>query len=98
MSKIRQKTRGKRPLPQVSLQLLIVMMLLFALASIALLYATRVQAIQDELALLLGGSPLGNAPTSRSSHLIFLLFTYASPLMLAAVMSLVVSFRRARQR
>ena len=62
---------------------MLVVMLIFVTMSAGLFYASRVEAIQSELSLFLGFSPMGDSKPSRHSHLIFLLFTYASPLLLA---------------
>lgn len=66
---------------------MLVVMLIFTLMSVALFYASRVEAIQSEISMLFGIQPPSNAKASRQSHLIFLLFTYASPLLMAAVLS-----------
>ncbi len=78
-----------KPHRQISLAAMMLAMLVFTMMSIALFYATRIEAIQDELSLLFGSSAFGDRKSDRRSHLIFLLFTYASPLMLALVLSTV---------
>jgi len=70
---------------------MLVVMLIFTLMSAGLFYASRVEAIQNEVVIFFGASGLSAIETSRRSHLIFLLFTYASPLMLAGVFSTVHS-------
>jgi hypothetical protein len=72
---------------QISLGVMLVVMLIFTLMSVGLFYASRVEAIQTEIMMFFGVSPLAGGKTSRQAHLIFLLFTYASPLLVAAVLS-----------
>jgi hypothetical protein len=72
-------------------------MLIFTVMCAGVFYASRIQVVQDELTLLLGVSPFGKRESSRKAHLMFLLFTYASPLMMAAVLSTVVGLRNRRR-
>ncbi len=92
--RVSEKIELRRQPVQISLLAMILMMVIFSLMSIGLLYATRVEAIQDELAMILGPSWMSNVETSRRSHLAFLMFTYVSPLLLAMVISTVVGLRR----
>jgi len=82
-SKIERQSRPR----QISLGAMLVVMLIFTLMSVALYYASRVEAIQSEITMFFGIQPPSNGKASRQSHLIFLLFTYASPLLMAAVLS-----------
>jgi hypothetical protein len=82
---------------QISLGVMMVLMLVFTLMSIGLFYATRIEAIQNELSLVFGASAFDERETSRRSHLIFLLFTYASPLMLALVLATANNFLNRRR-
>ncbi len=71
------------------------MMVIFAVMSAGLLYAAKVPAIQEEWNLLLtgssggstGGSAGGVADAGRGSHIVFIMFTFTSPLLLAGSLS-----------
>jgi hypothetical protein len=76
---------------QISLAALLVLMLIFTLMSAGLFYASRIEEVQTEMALYFGIKDFGGAGASRKSHLIFLLFTYSSPLMMALVLSLMLN-------
>ena len=82
---------------QISLGAMLVVMLIFTLMSAGLFYASRIGEIQDELQLFFGFSRYGKGEGSRQAHLLFLLFTYASPLLLAVVLSTAVSFLNRRR-
>jgi hypothetical protein len=84
--------------PQISLALMLLLTVIFAVMSAGMFYASRVGAVQDELSLLSGSSRGGAGEASRTAHLVFLLFTYTSPLLLAMCLSGVVAFLRYRQR
>ncbi|TWU34475.1 hypothetical protein [Novipirellula artificiosorum] len=79
----------RRP-PQISLGFMMLMMLIFALISAGILYASRVPAVRDELSLLIKGTPsgaIGSSEDGRFAHIVFILFTFTSPLILAGVLS-----------
>ena len=62
-----------------------------AVMSAGLFYASRVGAVQDEISVLSGGSvEAGGVDSSRFSHVVFIMFTFTSPLILAGVLSSVV--------
>ena len=62
-----------------------------AVMSAGLFYASRVGAVQDEISVLSGGSvETGGVDSSRFSHVVFIMFTFTSPLILAGVLSSVV--------
>ena len=84
--------------PQISLALMLLLMVIFAVMSAGMFYASRVGAVQDELSLLSDSSGGGSGEANRTAHLIFLLFTYTSPLLLAMCLSGVVALLRYRQR
>lgn len=90
-------SRRRRP-PQISLAVLMLMMLIFALISAGLFYAARVPAVQDELSVLTGGSPGGGEDLGRTAHLTFILFTFTSPLILAGLLSTAVALGHWYQR
>lgn len=87
--------------PQISLALMLLLMSIFAVMSAGMFYASRVGAVQADLALL--SQSLPEQPqqpprrAQRATHLVFLMFTYTSPLLLAMLLSLLVKlpwFRR----
>jgi len=79
----------RRPRPQISLGFMMLMMLIFALISAGILYASRVDAVQEEINLLVKGTPTsaGGEKSGRLPHLVFIMFTFTSPLLLAGVLS-----------
>jgi hypothetical protein len=91
-------TQPARRRPQISLALMLVLMSILALMSAGIFYASRVGAVQDELALFRGASPGETGEASRTAHLMFLMFTYTSPLLLAMVLGAVVALLRYRER
>lgn len=84
--------------PQVSLSLMLLLMSIFALMSAGMFYASRVGAVQDEIATFSGSATTGSADASRTAHLVFLMFTYTSPLLLAMLLGVVVAVLRYRER
>lgn len=84
---------------QISLTLMLLLMVVFAFISAGLFYAMRVPAIRQEVSLLFGiESNDGAEDVGRFAQLAFIMFTFTSPLLLAAVLSLIVSFSQALQR
>lgn len=76
----------RRP-PQISLSFMMLMMVIFAVMSAGLFYASRVPAVQQELELVVGDQ-LGSADeVGRLAHIVFIMFTFTSPLLLAGVLS-----------
>lgn len=90
-------TSGHRR-PQISVSLMLLLMCIFALMSAGMFYASRVGAVQDELALLTGAAPGEGGEANRTAHLMFLMFTYTSPLLLAMLLGGIVAFLRYRER
>jgi len=88
---------AKKPRIQVSLGVMLVVMLVFALVSVGLSFATRIEEVQNELAIIFGPSSFTERESNRRTHLTFLLFTYASPLMLALVLSTANNFLNRRR-
>ena len=71
------------------------MMVVFAVMSAGLFYASRVPAIQDEVAALVHGkSSTGAKDVGRSAHIAFIMFTFTSPLLLAGLLSTGLSIWR----
>ena len=72
----------------MSLGFMMLMMVIFAVISAGLFYASRVPAVQDELEVLVHGrSGAGGDDTGRLAHITFIMFTFTSPLILAGVLS-----------
>ncbi len=83
-----------RRTPQMSLAFMMLMMVIFAIVSAGLLYASRVPAVQDELQILFGTGILTNDDVGQTAHLAFIVFTLTSPLILAGVLSTGLSLVR----
>jgi hypothetical protein len=63
-------------------------MVIFSVMSAGLLYASRVPAVQEEWSLLFTGKVNSAASDDgRTPHLVFILFTFTSPLLLAGALS-----------
>ena len=78
----------KRRPPQMSLGFMMLMTVIFAVISAGCFYASRVQAVQDDLSVLSNGQiSSSSADVGRTSHLVFIMFTLTSPLLLAGIMS-----------
>ncbi len=74
--------------PQMSLSFMLLMNLVFCILLGALYWASRVPAIADEVSMMMGGrAAAGSGDNSRRVHIIFLLFTYTAPLLLAGLLS-----------
>ncbi|WP_146518299.1 hypothetical protein [Stieleria varia] len=87
------KRRGPRF--QISLTLMMLLMIVFAVISAGLFYASNVPVIRDEISVLLYGKSAGaGEDVGRVAHRIFIMFTFTSPLLLACVLSLVLSALR----
>ncbi|MCD0459394.1 hypothetical protein [Roseiconus lacunae] len=83
---------GRRPRFQVSLSLMLLLMVVFAFISAALFYAARVPMIREELSVLLYGEARdGGEDVGRLAHRAFIMFTFTSPLLLAGMLSLMVT-------
>ena len=81
--------------PQISLLMLFLIMMIFAVISAGLLYASRVPAVREEWAALTGMDPIdAGAGEGRTAHLFFILFTLTAPLLLAGVLSTGVAILR----
>lgn len=82
--------------PQISLLVLLLLMTIVVVMSVAMLYASRVGAVQDEMSVF--GSAGSGGQSNRAAHLTFLMFTYSSPLLLAIVCGGLVSVIQYRKR
>lgn len=74
---------------------MMLMMVVFCGMSAGLFYASRVPAITSELQTISGGA-LGDSAeeVGRRSHIIFVMFTYTSPLLLAALIGSILGVWR----
>ncbi len=86
--------KRRTPRPQISLSLMLFLMLVFAMMSAGLFYASRVPAIQDEIAILTGQEAKSRGEAGRLAHIAFIMFTLTSPLLLALLLSVGVSVYR----
>ncbi len=83
----------RRP-PQISLSFMMLMMIIFAVMSAGLFYASRVPAVQEEIASVLGNRTGDSQDVGRAAHIVFIMFTFTSPLLLAGVLSTAVAALR----
>jgi hypothetical protein len=80
-------TRQRRP-PQMSLSFMMLMMIVFSVMSAGLFYASRVDAVQDEIEVIFHGrSGVEGEEVGRLAHITFIMFTFTSPLILAGILS-----------
>ncbi len=79
--------------PTVSLGMLMFSLVVFAMFSLLIMFAARVPAISNTLNDFFGLPPTAKPDKpDRSTHLFFLLFCYASPLLLAMWVGLFHTF------
>jgi hypothetical protein len=79
--------KPRRPV-QMSLAFMLLMMVIFAMLSAGLFYASRVPAVQEELAILLGTEVRAEeGRRGRLAQVGFILFTFTSPLLLAGFLA-----------
>lgn len=84
---------------QVSIGFMMLLMVVFAIMSAGLFYSSRVPMIRDEISVLLyGKSAGGGEDVGRMAHKVFIMFTFASPLILAGVLSTGMSVVRWLER
>jgi len=83
---------------QISLGMMLLMMIVFAVISAGFFYASQVPAVQNEISVLVDGSIGNGKDTGRLAHLVFIMFTFTSPLLLAGVLSTGVAIVRWFQR
>lgn len=80
---------------QISIGTMMLLMLVFSIMSAGFFYASRVDAIQGELTFS-GSSQMSSnlGGNQRTSHVIFIMFTFTSPLLLAGILASAVSLLR----
>lgn len=83
----------RRP-PQMSLGFMMLMMVVFAVISAGLLYASRVPLVQNDINSLTGGQSGDVEDVGRAAHITFIMFTFTSPLILAGLLSTGMSILR----
>ncbi len=88
-----QSPASRRPF-QISIGMMMLMMIVFAVMSAGLFYASRVPAVQDELAALVQGKTADHEDLGRQAHIAFIMFTFTSPLILAGALSTGMSIVR----
>jgi hypothetical protein len=77
----------------MSLGFMMLMMVIFAVMSAGLFYASRVPAIQEEIDMMLDRQG-GSTDAGRLPHIVFIMFTVTSPLLLAGVLSMGMAILR----
>lgn len=81
------------PRVQVSLTLMLLSMVVFAVISAGLFYASQVPVLRQEVSMLFTGkSESSDEDVGRVAHRAFIMFTFTSPLLLACMISLAVGF------
>ena len=79
--------KRRRP-PQITIGFMMLMMVVFSVMSAGLFYASRVPAVEEEINVLFRGRSSGESEdVGRLAHVTFIMFTFTSPLILAAVLS-----------
>ena len=77
---------------------MMLMMVIFSVISAGFFYASRTSVVQDEFRVLFGHRLGGGKETGRLAQIIFIMFTFTSPLLLAGVLSTGVAIVRWWQR
>ena len=74
---------------------MMLLMVVFAVMSAGLFYASQVPAIRNEVAALVKGeTTTSGEDVGRAAHIAFIMFTFSSPLLLAGVLSTGMSIVR----
>ena len=80
---------------QISISMMMLLMVVFAVMSAGLFYASRVPAVRNEIAALISGeAQTSGEDVGRAAHIAFIMFTFSSPLILACVLSTGLSIVR----
>lgn len=77
----------QRKPPQFSFLFLLLTMAVFCGLSAGLFYASRIPAVTRDVYSLMGQTPPPSAGSSRTVQMVFVMFTYTAPLLMAAVLS-----------
>ncbi|MGB7343748.1 MAG: hypothetical protein WBD20_06025 [Pirellulaceae bacterium] len=94
-----QQRQPPRARFQISIGFMLLLMVVFAIMSAGLFYASRVPLIQEEISVLLRGKSAGaKEDVGRAAHKVFIMFTFVSPLLLAGVLSTGMSILRWLER
>ena len=88
-------TSSSRPKPQIGIAAMLLLVLVSAVFSGGLVYATRTPEIQEELAVLFGTEVTADR-TRRGPQILFILFTLTSPLLLAGLLSTAMAIKKTR--
>jgi len=92
-------TKRRRRPPQMSLGFMMLMMVIFAVMSAGLFYASQVPAVQEDLEILFGANAAGPSDSGHAAQIVFIMFTFSSPLLLAALLGMLTAlFRLYEQR
>ena len=78
---------------------MLMMMVIFSVMSAGLFYASRVPAVQDDLSVILSSEEsAADEEGGRVAHIVFIMFTFTSPLILASVLSTITAALRWYER
>ena len=80
--------------PQMSLAFMLLINVIFCVLLGAFYYASQVPAIADEVSMMMGGRGSSGDSGNRSMHMIFVMFTYTAPLILAGVLATILGIWR----
>ena len=73
---------------------MLLIMIVFAIMSAGLFYASRVPTFRQEIEVFLTGKKSSSDTAGHSAHIVFIMFTFTSPLLLAGVLSTYVGISR----
>lgn len=90
--------RVVRPRAQLSLRFLLLMNVIFCVLAGTAYWASRVPAISNEVSMMLGGRAESSEASGRRVQIVFVMFTYTAPLILAGTLATILSVMRALER
>ena len=70
------------------------LMVVFAVISAGMFYATQVPAVQNDISLMMGGDTASAEDVGRGAQITFIMFTFTSPLILAGLLSTAMAILR----
>ena len=79
--------RLERPRFQISIRTMLLITAVFSVMSAGLFYASRIPTVNDELAAMFGRGSSSKGP-DRMMQIIFIMFTYSMPLLMAFVLGM----------